>query len=93
MHHRDEDLPARSDAVGLVLELVRPQLEERLEQQDHHHLFFLFTKCRLCVFFSGLWIRNRIRIHFPSWIRIQAGKDLRTKQKNARKLVAILILF
>ena len=87
MHHRDEDLPARSDAVGLVLELVRPQLEERLEQQDHHHLFVFF------VFFSGPWIRNRIRIHFPSWIRIQAGKDLRTKQKNARKLVAILILF
>ena len=54
MHHRDEDLPARSDAVGLVLELVRPQLEERLEQQDHHHLFFLFTKCRLCVFFRAV---------------------------------------
>ena len=34
MHHRDEDLPARSDAVGLVLELVRPQLEEMLENQE-----------------------------------------------------------
>ena len=65
MHHRDEDLPARSDAVGLVLELVRPQLEERLEQQDHHHLFFLFTKCRLCVFFQGRGFGTGSAFIFP----------------------------